>query len=56
LQVTSAASQAIKEALQAAGIDMPTEIYTLAFRDRAIADIAVANAEAIAEKPEAGPE
>lgn len=56
LQVTSAASQAIKEALQAAGIDMPTEIYTLAFRDRAIADIVIANAEAIAEKSEARPE
>ncbi len=56
LQVTSAASQAIKEALQAAGIDMPTEIYTLTFRDRNIADIALANAEAIAEQPEAGSE
>ena len=35
LQVTSAASQAIKEALQTAGIDMPTEIYTLTFREGA---------------------
>ncbi len=33
LQVTSAATQAFKEGLQAAGIDMPTEIYTLTFRD-----------------------
>ncbi|MGG6240127.1 hypothetical protein ACQ4N7_15995 [Nodosilinea sp. AN01ver1] len=36
LQVTSEASQAIKEALQAAGIEMPTEIYTLSFRQGAI--------------------
>ncbi|MEA5451209.1 mechanosensitive ion channel family protein [Leptolyngbya sp. CCNP1308] len=56
LQVTSAASQAIKEALQAAGIDMPTEIYTLTFRDRKIADLAIANAEAIAEPSETRPE
>lgn len=33
LQVTSDASQAIKEQLQAANIEMPTEIYTLTFRD-----------------------
>ncbi|PSR16076.1 transporter [filamentous cyanobacterium CCP3] len=33
LQVTSAAAQVIKEQLQAAGVDMPTEIYTLTFRD-----------------------
>jgi small-conductance mechanosensitive channel len=33
LQVTSAASQAMKEQLQAAGITMPTEIYTVTFRD-----------------------
>ncbi len=38
LQVTSAVSQAIKEQLQAAGVEMPTEIYTLTFRDRPIAD------------------
>ncbi|WP_313887361.1 mechanosensitive ion channel family protein [Nodosilinea sp. LEGE 07088] len=38
LQVTSAAAQAIKEGLQAAGVEMPTEIYTLTFRDRPIAD------------------
>ncbi|WP_081972633.1 mechanosensitive ion channel family protein [Leptolyngbya sp. KIOST-1] len=36
LQVTSEASQAIKEGLQAAGIEMPTEIYTLSFRQGAI--------------------
>ncbi len=36
LQVTSAASQAIKEGLQEAGIEMPTEIYTLTFRQGAI--------------------
>jgi small-conductance mechanosensitive channel len=52
LQVTSAASQAIKESLQAAGIDMPTEIYTLTFRNRTIADIVLANAEALAKKSE----
>jgi small conductance mechanosensitive channel len=39
LQVTSEASQAIKESLQAAGIEMPTEIYTLTFRQGAIATI-----------------
>jgi small conductance mechanosensitive channel len=33
LQVTSQAIQAIKEALQAAEIEMPTDIYTLAFRN-----------------------
>jgi small-conductance mechanosensitive channel len=33
LQVTSDASQAIKEQLQSADIEMPTEIYTLKFRD-----------------------
>lgn len=33
LQVTSDASQAITEQLQAANIEMPTEIYTLKFRD-----------------------
>ncbi|NJL98979.1 MAG: mechanosensitive ion channel family protein [Synechococcaceae cyanobacterium SM2_3_2] len=52
LQVTSAVSQAIKEALQAAGIDMPTEIYTLTFRNRIIADIVAANVEAIPEQAE----
>lgn len=36
LQVTSEVSQAIKEGLQAAGIEMPTEIYTLSFREGAI--------------------
>ncbi|MBE9159093.1 mechanosensitive ion channel family protein [Nodosilinea sp. LEGE 06152] len=36
LQVTSEASQAIKEGLQKAGIEMPTEIYTLSFRQGAI--------------------
>ncbi|MGB3199252.1 MAG: mechanosensitive ion channel family protein, partial [Nodosilinea sp.] len=35
LQVTSAAAQVIKEQLQSAGVEMPTEIYTLTFRDRA---------------------
>ncbi|TVQ07087.1 MAG: mechanosensitive ion channel family protein [Leptolyngbya sp. DLM2.Bin27] len=39
LQVTSAASQAIKERLQAAGIRMPTEIYTLKFREGTIYQI-----------------
>ncbi|MGB3135215.1 MAG: mechanosensitive ion channel family protein [Nodosilinea sp.] len=34
LQVTSAAAQVIKEQLQSAGVEMPTEIYTLTFRDR----------------------
>ncbi|WP_017298673.1 mechanosensitive ion channel family protein [Nodosilinea nodulosa] len=34
LQVTSVAAQVIKEQLQAAGVEMPTEIYTLTFRDR----------------------
>lgn len=33
LQVTSDAAQAIKEQLQATHIEMPTEIYTLTFRD-----------------------
>jgi small-conductance mechanosensitive channel len=33
LEVTSAATQAIKEQLQAAHIEMPTEIYTLSFRN-----------------------
>ncbi|WP_416676901.1 mechanosensitive ion channel family protein [Egbenema bharatensis] len=33
LQVTSEAIQAMKEGLQAAGIEMPTEIYTLTFRN-----------------------
>lgn len=33
LQVTSEAAQAIKEQLQATHIEMPTEIYTLTFRD-----------------------
>lgn len=33
LQVTSAVTKVIKEHLQAADIDMPTEIYTLTFRD-----------------------
>jgi small conductance mechanosensitive channel len=33
LEVTSAATQAIKEQLQAAQIEMPTEIYTLSFRN-----------------------
>jgi small-conductance mechanosensitive channel len=33
LQVTSDAAQAIKDKLQAVGIEMPTEIYTLTFRD-----------------------
>lgn len=33
LQVTSQAIQAIKEALQAAEIEMPTDIYTLSFRN-----------------------
>ncbi|MBE9109726.1 mechanosensitive ion channel family protein [Nodosilinea sp. LEGE 07298] len=36
LQVTSEVSQAIKEGLQSAGIEMPTEIYTLSFRQGAI--------------------
>ncbi|MFQ4134923.1 mechanosensitive ion channel family protein [Nodosilinea sp. PGN35] len=35
LQVTSEASQAIKERLQEAGIEMPTEIHTLMFREGA---------------------
>ncbi|MGB3493602.1 MAG: mechanosensitive ion channel family protein [Elainellaceae cyanobacterium] len=34
LQVTSTAAQVIKEELQAKGIEMPTEIYTLTFRDK----------------------
>ncbi|TVQ19299.1 MAG: mechanosensitive ion channel family protein [Leptolyngbya sp. DLM2.Bin15] len=33
LQVTSDAAQAIQEKLRAVGIEMPTEIYTLMFRD-----------------------
>lgn len=33
LQVTSDAAQAIKDKLQVVGIEMPTEIYTLTFRD-----------------------
>ncbi len=33
LQVTSEARQAIKERLEAAGIEMPTDIYTLNFRN-----------------------
>ncbi|WP_414578727.1 mechanosensitive ion channel family protein [Anabaena sp. CCY 9402-a] len=33
LQVTSVVTQSIKEQLQAANIEMPTEIYTLTFRD-----------------------
>ncbi len=33
LQVSSAAAQAVKEQLQSEGIEMPTEIYTLTFRD-----------------------
>jgi small conductance mechanosensitive channel len=33
LQVTSEAIQAMKEGLQAAGIEMPTDIYTLTFRN-----------------------
>jgi small conductance mechanosensitive channel len=33
LQVTSTAAQAIKEQLQAADIEMPTEIFTLTFRN-----------------------
>lgn len=33
LQVTSQALQAIKESLQEAGIEMPSDIYTLTFRD-----------------------
>lgn len=34
LQVTSMAAQVIKEELQTKGIEMPTEIYTLTFRDK----------------------
>lgn len=34
LETTSDAAQAIKEALQDAQVDMPTEIYTLQFRNR----------------------
>lgn len=34
LQVTSMAAQVVKEQLQAKGIEMPTEIYTLTFRDK----------------------
>lgn len=34
LQVTSDAAQAIKEQLQSSHIDMPTEIYTLMFREQ----------------------
>lgn len=50
LQVTSAASQAIKESLQAAGIEMPTEIYTLTFREGAIDPSTIARAtDAIAD-------
>lgn len=45
LQVTSAASQAIKESLQEAGIEMPTEIYTLTFRQGAIDTISAVVAE-----------
>jgi small-conductance mechanosensitive channel len=36
LQVTSAVTQAIKEQLQGAKVEMPTEIYTLMFRDKPI--------------------
>lgn len=39
LQVTSAVAQAVKEQLQAAGIEMPTEIYTLTFRKGATTDV-----------------
>ena len=45
LQVTSAASQAIKESLQAADIEMPTEIYTVTFREGAIDTISAIVAE-----------
>ena len=45
LQVTSAASQAIKESLQAADIEMPTEIYTVTFREGAIDKISAIVAE-----------
>jgi small-conductance mechanosensitive channel len=33
LETTSSVTQAIKEALQAHAIEMPTDIYTLVFRD-----------------------
>lgn len=39
LQVTSAVAQAVKEQLQSAGIEMPTEIYTLTFRNGSTTDI-----------------
>jgi small conductance mechanosensitive channel len=36
LEITSMVAQAIKEALMQAGIDMPTDIYTVRLRDSSI--------------------
>ncbi len=54
LKVTSDAAQAIKEHLQAAQINMPTEIYTLALRDSNLGftvDPAAMQAEAATPQP-----
>lgn len=51
LQVTSAVTQAIKEQLQGAKVEMPTEIYTLMFRDKPIElQAAIVPADREAEK------
>lgn len=51
LQVTSAATRTIKENLQSAGIEMPTEIYTLTFRDSALPSLPNSTTSANLEPP-----